>query len=98
MIIVVSLAAAVALAIPAGAQASTTRAKHRVHHIRVTHQMRANHLVFDNYPEPVCQSRSFLCTDAATPLDGEYVGHDEPSLEFKSGIPGSGNDVTYTVK
>jgi hypothetical protein len=98
MIIVASLAAAAALAIPAGAQASTTRANHRVHHVRVTHQMRANHLVFDNYPEPVCESRSYLCTDASTPLDGEYVGHDEPSLEFKSGIAGSGNDVTYTVK
>jgi hypothetical protein len=25
------------------------------------------------------------------------VGHDEPSLIYKSGIPGSGNDMTYTV-
>ncbi len=30
-------------------------------------------------------------------LDGEYFGHDEPSLEFKSGIAGSGHDVTYTM-
>ncbi len=29
---------------------------------------------------------------------GGYVGHDEPSLEFKSGRAGSGNDMTYTVK
>jgi hypothetical protein len=49
------------------------------------------------YPESVCQSRDALCTDSAVPLDGEYVGHDEPSLEFKSGIAGSGNDVTYTM-
>jgi hypothetical protein len=25
------------------------------------------------------------------------VGHDEPSVEFKSGVPGSGNDMTYTI-
>ena len=29
---------------------------------------------------------------------GGYVGHDEPSVEFKSGQAGSGNDMTYTVK
>jgi hypothetical protein len=96
-IIVTAVAAALALAIPAGAQASAARARHRAHHIRVTQRMRANHLVFDNYPEPVCESKQSLCTDSAVPLEGEYVGHDEPSLEFKSGIPGSGNDATYTM-
>jgi hypothetical protein len=47
--------------------------------------------------DPVCQSRDSLCTDPATPLAGDYVGHDEPSLEFKSNVHGSGNDVTYTM-
>ena len=28
---------------------------------------------------------------------GTYVGHDEPSVEFKSDEPGSGNDITYTI-
>jgi len=28
----------------------------------------------------------------------EYVGHDEPSIEIKSSQPGSGNDMTYTVR
>ncbi len=49
------------------------------------------------YDEPVCTSHSSLCTDAYDNPGGEYVGHDEPSLEFKSGEPGSGNDMTYTI-
>jgi hypothetical protein len=49
------------------------------------------------YQEPLCQSRSSLCADASDNPEGEYVGHDEPSLEFKSGLRGSGNDMTYTV-
>src|SRR5205085_8923485 len=49
------------------------------------------------YHEPLCESRSSLCTDLYTSPSDEYVGHDEPSLEFKSGVKGSGNDVTYTV-
>ena len=28
---------------------------------------------------------------------GEYIGHDEPSLLFYSGQPGSGNDNTYNL-
>jgi hypothetical protein len=49
------------------------------------------------YDEPLCTSDSSLCADAYTSPDGEYVGHDEPSVLFKSGLPGSGNDMTYTV-
>jgi hypothetical protein len=44
---------------------------------------------------PLCQSRASLCSDSSAPLDGQYVGHDEPSVLFKSNIPGSGNDVTW---
>ena len=47
--------------------------------------------------DPVCASSVSLCTDSLGPLDGYYVGHDEPSLEFKSNIPGSGNDMTYLM-
>jgi hypothetical protein len=48
--------------------------------------------------DPLCQSRASLCADTYTdPPGAAYVGHDEPSVEFKSGIPGSGNDITYTV-
>ncbi len=47
--------------------------------------------------EPFCQSRHSTCVDAQRYPNGQYVGHDEPSLEFKSGIPGSGNDMTYTM-
>jgi hypothetical protein len=44
-----------------------------------------------------CVSYSSLCADAYTNPGDEYVGHDEPSLEFKSGEAGSGNDITYNV-
>jgi hypothetical protein len=49
------------------------------------------------YHEPLCQSRASLCADAYDNPPGDYVGHDEPSVLFKSGIPGSGNDITYTM-
>ena len=43
----------------------------------------------------VCQP--IPCAPTCRLLDGYYVGHDEPSLEFKSNIPGSGNDMTYLM-
>ncbi|HET7050463.1 MAG TPA: hypothetical protein VFI54_19525 [Solirubrobacteraceae bacterium] len=46
---------------------------------------------------PFCQSHLSLCADTQPGALGTYVGHDEPSVEFKSGVPGSGNDMTYTV-
>jgi hypothetical protein len=48
--------------------------------------------------EPVCSSHASLCADTFDKLGNEYVGHDEPSLEFKSGEPGSGNDMTYRIR
>ena len=42
-------------------------------------------------------SHASLCADTYDNPSGSYVGHDEPSVLFKSGIPGSGNDITYTV-
>jgi hypothetical protein len=47
--------------------------------------------------DPFCSSHAALCADPYDTSYGQYVGHDEPSLEYKSGIPGSGNDMTYTV-
>ena len=47
--------------------------------------------------EPLCQSNKSTCVDAAGNISGKYVGHDEPSVLFKSGRPGSGNDMTYTI-
>jgi hypothetical protein len=38
-----------------------------------------------------------LCADPYTTLGDEYVGHDEPSVLFKSDVPGSGNDITYVM-
>jgi hypothetical protein len=48
-----------------------------------------------------------LCTDPIGIYDGEatrfsdnghYVGHDEPSIKFISGAPGSGNSMTYFTR
>ena len=47
--------------------------------------------------DPLCSSHASLCTDVYSKLTSEYVGHDEPSVEFKSSVPGSGNDMTYTL-
>ena len=47
--------------------------------------------------EPVCESHKALCTDPYTTFGESYVGHDEPSVLFKSGAHGSGNDMTYQV-
>ena len=49
------------------------------------------------YNEPLCVSRSSLCADTYDNPTDEYVGHDEPSIEFKSTEPGSGNNLTYTL-
>ena len=47
--------------------------------------------------DSLCSSSQSLCTDAYDNPGDHYVGHDEPSLEFKSGVPGSGNDISYTM-
>jgi len=46
--------------------------------------------------EPLCESNRALCVDPYTSL-GSYVGHDEPSVLFRSPVAGSGNDITYQV-
>src|SRR5689334_3500525 len=47
---------------------------------------------FHNSPVPLCQSATSVCADPAVDPGNEYVGHDEPSVLFKSGVPGSGNN------
>ena len=49
------------------------------------------------YDKPLCTSGASLCADTYVNPPGGYIGHDEPSVEFKSGVRGSGNDITYTV-
>jgi hypothetical protein len=82
------LAAVTAYAPSAGAAAAT--AAHPA-------ALQANTPNSSGYHEPLCSSHSSLCTDPYNSPYGHYVGHDEPSLEYKSGVPGSGNDMTYTV-
>ena len=52
---------------------------------------------FHNSQAPLCQSASSVCTDPYESPAGTYVGHDEPAALFKSAVPGSGNDITYTI-
>jgi hypothetical protein len=42
---------------------------------------------------------SVFCIDRYTHVnyEGEYIGHDEPSVIFYSSIPGSGNQSIYTI-
>ena len=65
--------------------------------IRADSSARAVSATSEAYNEPLCQSGKSLCVDTLHKPGGEYVGHDEPSLEFKSGLAGSGNNMTYTV-
>src|SRR6266568_4590357 len=49
-----------------------------------------------------CADGRILCTEVQDPEEvfgeGQYVGHDEPSTLFYSNQPGSGNQMTYTLK
>ena len=44
---------------------------------------------------------SAMCAEVANPAEvfgSEYVGHDEPSAVFYSGVPGSGNHMSYSLR
>jgi len=45
----------------------------------------------------ICVSETSTCAEPYDNPKGQYTGHDEPSVEFKSSVRGSGNDITYTV-
>jgi hypothetical protein len=47
--------------------------------------------------KPYCSSGRSTCVDLWRHAPGQYVGHDEPSVLFKSKVPGSGNNMTYTM-
>jgi hypothetical protein len=53
----------------------------------------------DTYKETFCTSDAPICADPYSSIgpDGEYTGHDEPSLLSYSHDHGSGNDMTYVV-
>src|SRR5260370_17223584 len=44
----------------------------------------------DSYQPPFCEQKQ-ICADANDFGNGNYVGHDEPSLLFYSNTPGAGN-------
>src|SRR5215469_16389665 len=47
----------------------------------------------------MCVVKPYLCTelDKKWTTDGQYTGHDEPSVLFYSHQPGSGNNASYNV-
>jgi hypothetical protein len=77
-----------AAALPAGAASAASQAGSQAHVVTTSAD--------SYYSAPLCLSKHSLCADAQHYPNGQYVGHDEPSLEFKSNLPGSGN-MTYTM-
>ena len=77
-----------AAALPASAASAASQASSQTHVVSAAS---------GSYKAPLCSSKRSLCVDAQHYPNGKYVGHDEPSLEFKSNLPGSGNDMTYTM-
>ncbi len=52
--------------------------------------------------KPSCASVRLMCTEVQDPSTAfgtyaKYVGHDEPSTEFYSNVPGSGNRMQYSL-
>jgi hypothetical protein len=49
--------------------------------------------------KPFCSARPQLCTETVDPWNyqGQYTGHDEPSLLYYSNVAGSGNSDLYTL-
>jgi hypothetical protein len=49
--------------------------------------------------KPFCQTHPSLCTELLNPYDyeGNYTGHDEPSVLFYSEKSGSGNSSVYFI-
>jgi len=84
-----SLPLLAASALPATVASAASQASSQAHVARASAE--------SYYTAPLCSSNRSLCADSQTHLNGKYVGHDEPSLEFKSNVPGSGNDMTYTM-
>ena len=52
-------------------------------------------------PRPSCANERLLCKEVLSPEEvfgkDHYVGHDEPSVNFYSTRPGSGNDMVYNM-
>jgi len=76
------LIVACATAAPASAASSTTRAAAR-----------------EGVEKLLCGEGSPVCAETADAIgyEGRYTGHDEPSLLFYSGAPGSGNNARYQM-
>ena len=49
--------------------------------------------------KPMCDVKPQLCTETSNPwnFQGQYTGHDEPSVLFYSNQAGSGNNAIYQL-
>jgi hypothetical protein len=55
----------------------------------------------ENTPKSLsCDENGSLCTEVYESIGygGNYTGHDEPSVLFYSGVPGSGNKMVYLLR
>jgi hypothetical protein len=54
----------------------------------------------DTYHESLCQERPFLCLDPYKSIgpNGEYTGHDEPTVQFISHRKGTASNLTYFLQ
>lgn len=80
-----SLIAAVALALPLAAASSSATVAHAA----------PAHAAIDCSQSPICTE---VQDPEEVFGQGHYVGHDEPSTLFYSNRPGSGNQMVYTMK
>jgi hypothetical protein len=53
----------------------------------------------ENHIRPLCDDNAPLCAEVMDSIgyEGQYTGHDEPSLLFYSNTPGSGNNQLYRL-
>ena len=60
----------------------------------------AVHSATAQVPRVNCDDNGTLCTERSEPLnyEGNYTGHDEPSVLFYSNKPGSGNSNRYLLR
>ncbi len=91
----VMVLSALAVTVPLNSTALAQKGGPSFHHLKKTRSKSdVEHVRLE------CDEGSPYCTEVAENIgyDGEYIGHDEPSLLFYSDVPGSGNNSIYRFK
>ena len=100
-LVVVSVLAIGVMALAGAAPAGAAPAGHAHMSATTLRSAAFSQIRKDEYAhETFCEERQGFCTDLPSHITpgGEYYGHDEPSVEFTSSRPGSGNSLTYTFR